>query len=134
MENGIGAAKWQDWTSFALGLWLAVSPWALGYSHVESATANAAFVGLALALGGHFEAALCEVSAEWLNMIAGLWLVLAPFVLGFGGQPAATVNSIAVGTAAAALASSALSLEKGVGRWWQAHAAGHLLLRQPPRK
>jgi hypothetical protein len=77
---------------------------------------------------------LCEVSAEWLNMIAGLWLVLAPFVLGFGGQPAATVNSIAVGTAAAALASSALSLEKGVGRWWQAHAAGHLLLRQPPRK
>ena len=110
------ATKWQDWTSFVLGLWLALSPWVLGYSHTDSATANAAFVGTALALGAHFEVAMDEVSAEWLNMVVGLWLVLAPFLLGFGAQVAPTLNSIAVGAAVAALAGSALSLEKSIRR------------------
>jgi SPW repeat len=119
MNSGTtAAAKWQDWTSFALGLWLAVSPWVLGYSHQEAATANAAFMGLALALGSHFEVSFDEMSAEWFNMAAGLWLVLAPFLLGFSAQIEATVNSIAVGAGVAALASSALSLEKEVGKWW----------------
>ena len=131
-KDDIVANKWQDWTSFTLGLWLAVSPWALDYTHTESATANAVFVGLALALAAHFEAALDELSAEWLNMVGGFWLVLAPFVLGFGAQAAPTLNSIAVGAAAAALAGSALALEKDVGRWW--HAARPAVLRAPPQR
>ena len=106
------SARWQDWTSFALGLWLAVSPWALGYAHADAATANAAFLGLALALGSHFEVSFDERSAEWFNMAAGLWLVLAPFLLGFSAEALATINSIAVGTLVAALASSVLSLQK----------------------
>lgn len=105
-------AHWQDWASFALGLWLAVSPWVLGYSHTEAATANAAFLGLAIALGSHFEVSFDERGMEWFNMAAGLWLVLAPFLLGFGGEALATVNSIAVGTLVAGFASSALSLKK----------------------
>jgi hypothetical protein len=105
-------ARWQDWASFALGLWLAVSPWALDYAHLEAATANAAFLGLAIALGSHFEVSFDENTVEWFNMAAGLWLVLAPFLLGFGSEALATVNAITVGTLVAALASSALSLEK----------------------
>ena len=115
-KDDVVATKWQDWTSFALGLWLAVSPWALDYTRIEGATANAAFTGLVLALAAHFEAAFDEVQAEWLNMGLGLWLVLAPFFLGFGNEAVPTINSIAVGTAAAALASSALSLEKNIRR------------------
>jgi len=113
------ATRWQDWASFALGLWLAVSPWALGYSHQHAATANAAFVGLALALGSHFEISFDEKAAEWFNMAAGLWLVLAPFLLGFSAKVDVAANSIAVGAAVAALASSALSLEKRVGKLWR---------------
>ena len=115
-KDDVIATKWQDWTSFALGLWLAVSPWALDYTRIDSATANAAFAGLVLALASHFEAALDELQAEWLNMGLGLWLVLAPFLLGFGSEAVPTINSIAVGTAAAALASSALSLQKSIRR------------------
>jgi hypothetical protein len=111
-------ARWQDWASFALGLWLAVSPWVLDYSHVEAATANAAFLGLALALGSHFEVSFDGRQAEWFNLAAGLWLVLAPFLLGFSEHSAVTANSIAVGTMVAALASSALSLDKEAGKWW----------------
>jgi hypothetical protein len=117
-------ARWQDWTSFALGLWLAMSPWLLEYSQHEAATANAAIMGLALALGSHFEVSFDERSAEWFNMAAGLWLVLAPFLLGYSAETVATANSIAVGTLVAALASSALSLDKEIERWWQDRAAG----------
>ena len=109
-----GVARWQDWASFALGLWLAMSPWMLGYSGEEGATANAAFVGLALALGSHFEVSFDERSIEWFNLAAGLWLVTAPFVLAFDGLPMA--NCVATGALVAALAASALSLDKEIGK------------------
>jgi SPW repeat len=124
------AARWQDWASFSLGLWLALSPWIVGYTEHESATGNAVFLGVALALGCHFEAAVDELALEWLNLAAGLWLVIAPFVVGFSNLPVASANSIAVGTLVALLAGSALSLDKEIVRWWSKHGwhrrvAGH---------
>jgi hypothetical protein len=110
-------SKWQDWTSFGLGLWLAMSPWFLDFSEHDAATANAAFLGLALALGAHFEASCDAVSAEWLNAAAGAWLVASPFALGYSAHFAATANSVAVGTLVIALAASALSLDKEIGKW-----------------
>lgn len=117
-------ARWQEWASFALGLWLAVSPWIVGYAEHEAATANAAFVGLALALASHFEATFDHISAEWLNLAMGLWLVAAPFVLGFGAAAVASANSIAVGTLVTVLAGSALSLDKEIGKLWHKLLAG----------
>jgi hypothetical protein len=113
------AARWQDWASFGLGLWLAVSPWVLGYAHVDAATGNAAFVGLAIALSSHFEVSFDERSAEWFTMAAALWLVLSPFLLGFTAATVATLNAVGVGTLVAALATSALSLDKQLARWWE---------------
>ena len=110
------AMRWQDWASFTLGLWLAMSPWLLDYSGVDAATANAAGTGLVLALGSHFEVALDELAAEWLNLAAGLWLVAAPFVLGFTERMDAAANSLTVGAVVTALACSALSLDKEIGR------------------
>lgn len=104
-------ALWQDWAVFSLGLWLAVSPWLLGYASHPAATANAALAGLALALAAHFEAS-CEVSIEWLHLGAGLWLLVAPFVLGFDDLAVAAADSVAVGAAVAALAASSLELLK----------------------
>jgi hypothetical protein len=118
-------ARWQDWTSFALGLWLAVSPWALGYAANETATANAAFMGLAIALGSHFEVSFDESTVEWFNLAGGLWLVLAPFLLGFGSAVVATANAIAVGALVAALSSSALALDKEVWKWWRSRQPSH---------
>jgi hypothetical protein len=134
------AAKWQDWTSFALGLWLAVSPWAAGYAAHESATANAVFIGLALALGAQFEAACDQLQAEWLNVAAGIWLVFAPFLLGFTDLAVASANSLAVGICIAALAASALSLDKEVARAWHflrypaRHVHGHRASGGPDRR
>ena len=113
----VGTARWQDWASFGLGLWLAVSPWIVGYETQNAATANAAFVGVALALGAHFEIGVDELWAEWLNLAVGLWLLAAPFALEFVGK-AAMVNCIIVGCFICALAASALHLDKEMGRLW----------------
>lgn len=110
------AARWQDWASFSLGFWLALSPWIVGYTEHESATGNAVFLGLALALGCHFEAAFDELAPEWLNLAAGLWLLGAPFVIGFIGSTAAAANCLTVGACVTALAASALHLDKEIGR------------------
>jgi len=104
------ASRWQDWTSFALAVWLALSPWFAGYSDHDAATGNAAFCGLLLALAAHFEASCCEDSGEWINLGLGLWLVAAPFVLGFAALNSATANAMAVGVLVSALAASTLKL------------------------
>lgn len=112
-ELGRPPARWHDWAIFALALWLAVSPWIADYASQPAATANAAIAGLAIALAAHFEAS-CEVAIDWLNLGAGLWLVLAPFLLGFDGELVAAAGSIAVGAAIAALAASALELDRSL--------------------
>jgi hypothetical protein len=113
------AARWQDWAGFALGLWLALSPWICGYADEQpAATGNAAFMGIALALGSHFQASMDARSALWLYFAVGAWLAAAPFVLEFGAAVLAAANCIAVGTLVMVLAASALSLDKEIGKRW----------------
>lgn len=113
------AAKWQDWAGFALGLWLAMSPWICGYADEQpAATGNAAFLGIALALGSHFQASVDARSALWLYFTVGAWLAAAPFVLEFGVAVLPAANCIAVGTLVMVLAASALSLDKDFEKWW----------------
>lgn len=112
-------ARWQEWASFGLGLWLAMSPWICGYAdNQHAATGNAAFMGIALALSSHFQVSLDARSAEWLHFAAGMWLVAAPFALGFAAAALPAVNCIAVGTLVMVLAVSALSLDKEIEKWW----------------
>ena len=117
-QNVIGTARWQDWTSFALGLWLAVSPWIVGYETDNAATGNAAFIGVALALGAHFQIGFDELWAEWISFAAGLWLLAAPFALDFRST-ASMANCIIVGCCICTLAASALHLDKEMGRLWE---------------
>ena len=107
------AHRWQDWTSFVAGLWLALSPLLLNYDDHEAATWNAVLAGIALALAAHFEACEEEDCVEWFNVGIGLWLIAAPFLLGFADHPAA-IHCVLVGVLAAALAASTLGLDKSL--------------------
>ena len=110
--------RWQDWASFALALWLAVSPWLADYASHDVATANAAISGLVLAVAAHFGGACEHMSCEWLGLVGGVWLAFAPFVLGFGGHHVAAVNSIAVGVLIAFLSAWALGLDRELRLLW----------------
>ncbi len=121
----IADMRWQDWAGFLLGLWLAISPWALGFSDQQAATANAAVIGITLAVVSLFEVGLSELADEWLKIAVGLWLVCSPFVLGHGANHLATINAVGVGILVALFAAWAMSLDKEIARWWHEHVAGH---------
>lgn len=40
---------WEEWANFALGIWLAISPWALGFSSAAVVMWNAVAVGVVVA-------------------------------------------------------------------------------------
>jgi hypothetical protein len=117
--------RWQDWANFALGLWLAVSPWLADYSGYPVATTNAVVAGLFLAVAAHIGFSCDHESCEWLNMGIGLWLLGAPFVLGFETHYVATANCIAVGAFTVVLSAWALQLDREVGKLWHRMIAGH---------
>lgn len=124
MRTGI-AEGWQGWAGFALGLWLALSPWIAGYAANDAATANAASVGVALALFSHFQAGFGEAAVQWLNLACGLWLLAAPVLLPMAHVPVAAANCLAVGALVVGLAASALELDKQISRLWhRASSAG----------
>lgn len=41
---------WEEWTEGALGLWMIVSPWVLGFSSVQTAVSAAVIAGFAIAV------------------------------------------------------------------------------------
>ena len=84
--------KWASWTSSVLGLWLTVAPFALGYVNVGTAIytdvmpgAVIATFALLRALGPDMEG-MADLS--WVVAGGGLWVLLAPFLVGYHYCPA----------------------------------------------
>lgn len=84
-----------DIYELALGLFLFVSPWLFAYAkttiRLETWLSSAAVVAISMA-------ALVAFSEweEWLSLLLGVWLIVAPWVLGFAHSTPMHV-SIAVG-------------------------------------
>lgn len=100
--------KFEDWLGIALGAWLLVSPWALGYSDQSAASMNALFLGCILIFLELLNLDVHEDLEERLDMAAGVWLIAAPFILGFSPVFAAAANAMAVGALTIAFAAWAL--------------------------
>jgi hypothetical protein len=81
--------RWQDWVNLVLGIWLFIAPWIWGNSrapspHEFTSAWNAwilAVIVVIIALWALSSPAMTGV--EWINVIAGIWLFIAPWVLGF---------------------------------------------------
>ena len=73
---------WQDWGSWILGIWLCISPWALGVSADSASTQNAVIVGFLLILTEVVTLSVFAPWEEWFNVVLGAWLVVCSWVLG----------------------------------------------------
>ena len=90
---------WQDPVNALLGLWVLLSPWALGFQDEQTIMLNAVIVGAALvavALGAIFVPRAWE---EWTEGVLGLWLIASPWALGFNTHEQATLNAVVAGLA-----------------------------------
>lgn len=99
--------KWRresilDVYQMALGLFLFLSPWLFAFPHSVSRVDDW-MIGLAVVAVGIAATMAFSEWDEWINLLLGVWLVIAPWVLGFI-YPTATHISVAVGLVIAYLA------------------------------
>jgi hypothetical protein len=95
--------QWEDWTSWALGLWLLLSPWALFFDNEPRALENALAVGALLIITEIVELSVFHDWEEWINVVLGAWLAVSPWTLVIANG-AARWNFLIVGTLVIALA------------------------------
>jgi hypothetical protein len=92
-----------DWVNLVLAVVLVLSPWVLAFS-AGAATFNALIAGLVIGLIAIGTLVAFAQWEEWVTLVLGLWVLVAPFVLGFTADAMAMWTHILVGLAVAILA------------------------------
>ncbi|MHB1416314.1 MAG: SPW repeat protein [Chloroflexota bacterium] len=89
----------------AIGVWEVIAPFVLGYVVLSPAPGNDIIIGLTIAALGAARAISGDHQTwlSWGHVVVGLWLIAAPFILGYSNIAAATVNDIIVGLVVSAL-------------------------------
>lgn len=114
---------WQDPVNALIGVWLALSPWALGYQDHMAAATNGVVIGVVLiaaALGAFFMPRAWE---EWTEGVLGLWMIVSPWALGFDMRHDAMVNAVVSGIVILVLALWVLLTDKDYSAWWHDRTA-----------
>ncbi len=89
--------RWQDWINVLLGAWLILAPF-LGIGGISDVAAiNSYLTGTAVAIFAIAALVRPQVWEEYTNMVLGLWLILAPFALGFTNLAGPFWNQVIVG-------------------------------------
>lgn len=116
---------WQDPVNGLLGLCLVISPWALRYVGDDIATRNAVIVGVLLVAAAAGAMLMPRAWEEWTEMVLGLWLVVAPMVLGFSADAPARLVAVATGVVVAALALWTVLSDRDYSDWLRRRSASH---------
>jgi hypothetical protein len=110
---------WQDAANAALGAWLVVSPWVLGFQNVVVATVSTMAIG-ALLIASSLEAMqVPQAWEEWLDAGLGALLMMAPALLGFDGVAPALQNALITGGLVTALAIWVLVTDDEFASSWE---------------
>jgi hypothetical protein len=96
-----------NWVVALVGIWEGLAPFILGYSDIAAAVWNAIIVGLIVLVLAVWSALTDSPTTaktlDWINVAVGIWLIIAPFVLGYSIVTIAMWNAIIVGAVIAAL-------------------------------
>lgn len=97
----MSTSKAFGWVTAAAGVWEILAPFIIGYSAVTGGLVDAVVLGgVLLALGLWTALSRSEGTIQglsWINAVLGVWLVVAPFIVGYSGNAGAMVNDIIVG-------------------------------------
>jgi len=100
-----------SWATLATGLWLVIAPTVLGYmNYAPRARSNDLILGVLIAsmgatrVFGNYRSGRLNQLISGLNVLPGIWLIIAPFVLSYSGLMRPTRNDIITGIAVIAFA------------------------------
>jgi SPW repeat len=107
-------AQLADGLVFLTGLYLAISPWVVGFAGLRSMAANDLITGVALALVG---AGLASAYGRthgmaWVAPIVGIWTIITPWVIrgGVAATAGTIANNVATGAVAVVVGLAAMSV------------------------
>jgi len=79
------------------GVWLIISPWVLGFAGRSTAFWDTLILGIVVLLFALGAMGSRMAMPSWWNVVFGIWLIISPWVLGFGSLPTATANAVILG-------------------------------------
>jgi hypothetical protein len=89
--------RWQDSLNLILGIWLFVAPF-FGIPGLTGAAAmNSYIFGFLIALFSAIALGRPQKWEEGINLLIGIWLIIAPFALGFFAMRGTAWNQIVAG-------------------------------------
>jgi uncharacterized protein YjeT (DUF2065 family) len=110
---------WQDPALAAIGAWLALSPWALGWQDDPGVMAAGLALGLTLVATAIGAILVPRAWQRWTAAALGAAAVASPWLLAFSHLREPTLNAVAAGFAAIVLAFWVLATDcEGGGGWW----------------
>lgn len=104
--------RWTSGINIIAGIWLVLAPFMLSYSDITGAVWNDVLVGAVVAILAWIRVGrpLLNQGVGWTNLVLGVWLIVAPFVIGYAATNAALWNDVIIGIVVAVLAAmSAIS-------------------------
>jgi hypothetical protein len=110
--------RWQDYVTTLIGVWVLFSLEIIHFFFPELVFTRAiawsqGAAGFALIAVGASAVGGYQLWEEWVDVILGLWLIVSPWILGFGDLPALRWNAIIPGAAVVILASLVLLTGRG---------------------
>ena len=81
-----------------VGIWLILAPFILAYTGLQVAMWNDIILGVlvgVIALIRTFGTA--QAGTSWINVLLGIWLIIAPFVLNYGDNATPRWNDVILG-------------------------------------
>ena len=96
--------SWEDWTALALGAVLIVSPAFDPAQLTPLVLLNAIVVGFFIVCLAMSELSLIERWEERAYLVCGVWMMLAPFMLGYLGSGTLWIWHMAIGATVVLLA------------------------------
>jgi hypothetical protein len=93
--------RFPSWLGVAIGAWLVIAPFVLGYD-TDVATFHSVIIGLVAIAVSAWSALTYSAIPNWIHVLAGAWLMIAPFALDYAGRGEienATRSDMAAGAA-----------------------------------
>ena len=104
--------RWQDWLNLAIGAWLFISPWVIGFAGAAPAASwNAWILGVAIVVFSGLAVSVPQAWEEIINIVLGIWMVISSWVLGVASRAAET-NAVIVGLLVILFAAWAMALNR----------------------